>query len=277
MDYFTDTGYRVEVEQDLALKRQLLDVVVIRMREPVPPLPNPCDGLEDLRAHNLLTYKSLHEPLDGWAIEELIGHYVNYRKAIAPEAQPEAFGLYAVGTRRPQALAQAMALTPLKPGVYRLAVVTRTVTVIVLNEVATVTRNALWELFSGEPPKIAFGAKHYRWRQPDHNTVLQALYYRYHQTGVTMTYTFEDFRHDLALELVKELPPEERLKGLSPEELLKQLTPEERLKGLPPEELLKQLTPEERLKGLPPEGRLKDLSPQELEQLRRLLEKTLRP
>jgi hypothetical protein len=282
MDYFTGTGYRVEVEQDLALRRQLLDVVVIRTRERAPPLPDPCDGLEDLRAHNLLTYKSLHEPLNGWAIEELMGHYVNYRKALAPEAQAEAFGLYAVCTRRPRALAQVVALKPLKPGVYRLAVVTRPVTVIVLNEVATATRNALWGLFSGESAKVAFGARHYQWRQPDHNTVLQELYYRYHQTGVAMTYTFEDFRHDLALELVEELPPDERLKGLPPEERLKGLLPEERLKGLLPEERLKGLPPEERLRDLPVKERLKglsldellkSLSTDELEQLRRLLEK----
>ncbi|MCG6941560.1 MAG: hypothetical protein LJE69_09955 [Thiohalocapsa sp.] len=102
-DYFTGTGYAVELEKDLARKRQLLDVLVIREpeRTPVWRLPAPCDGLEGLRAHNLLTYKSLHESLDSWAIEELIGHYVNYRKAFAPGAAPDAFGLYAVSTRHP--------------------------------------------------------------------------------------------------------------------------------------------------------------------------------
>lgn len=45
-----------------------------------------------------MTYKSLHESLDAWAIEELIGHYVNYRKADeglsrahgAPDQYPDA-------------------------------------------------------------------------------------------------------------------------------------------------------------------------------------------
>ena len=34
-----------------------------------------------------------------------------------------------------------------------------------------------------------------------------------------MAYTFEDFERDLARRLVLELPPEERLRGLSEEEL----------------------------------------------------------
>ena len=44
-------------------------------------------GSTNLRAHNLLTYKSKQEPLDGWALDELIGHYVNYRKLISPESR----------------------------------------------------------------------------------------------------------------------------------------------------------------------------------------------
>jgi hypothetical protein len=39
-----------------------------------------------------------------------------------------------------------------------------------------------------------------------------------------MSYSFADFRHDLAMELLAELPPEERLRGLLPEERLRGLT-----------------------------------------------------
>jgi hypothetical protein len=78
----------VELEKELALSSQLLDVVIIEQRETDAPtrtveLP---DGLEDLRRHNLLTYKSRHEALDAWALDELIGHYVNYRKLTAVAA-----------------------------------------------------------------------------------------------------------------------------------------------------------------------------------------------
>ena len=70
--------------------------------EPPPELP---DGLENLRPHNLLTYKSRHEALSAWTLDELIGHYVNYRKlrrnAEGKRHPPDAFGLYAVATRFP--------------------------------------------------------------------------------------------------------------------------------------------------------------------------------
>lgn len=58
-------------------------------------LPN---GLDNLRAHNLLSYKSKREPLDDWALDELVGHYVTNRKLIGPKAGlvPESdFQLYA--------------------------------------------------------------------------------------------------------------------------------------------------------------------------------------
>jgi hypothetical protein len=130
-----------------------------------------------------------------------------------------------------------MKQTPLievKPGVYRLQVVERTITVIVPREVEASPRNALWELFSFEAEKVVQGARDYRWRQPDHASVLHEIYHRYRELGVTMSYTFEDFRHDLARELLQKLPPEERLKGLPPEEILKGLSDEgiARLKAL---------------------------------------------
>jgi hypothetical protein len=75
VDYFTDTPYLVELEKDLSLTQQLLDVVVIKKEsgEFQATLP---DGLENLTTHNLLSYKSMRESFDSWAIHELIGHYV---------------------------------------------------------------------------------------------------------------------------------------------------------------------------------------------------------
>src|SRR6266508_2303059 len=76
IDFFQGTTVSVETELDLSLKQQFLDVVLIRKGpEPVPrPLP---DGLEDLAAHNLITFKSHQESLDAWALWELVGHFVN--------------------------------------------------------------------------------------------------------------------------------------------------------------------------------------------------------
>ena len=106
-DYFHGTGWR-------------LDVLIIE-REPgqSTELSDPCDGFETLRPHNLLTYKSMHEPLDAWAIEELIGHYANYRKIVEPMPPPEAFGLYAVCARYPSGLARQVTLPTASASAWR--------------------------------------------------------------------------------------------------------------------------------------------------------------
>jgi hypothetical protein len=46
--------------------------------------------------------------------------------------------------------------------------------------------------------------------------------------------------------LLKKLPPEERVKGLSAQERVKGLSTHERMKGIPPEERLEGLSAEER-------------------------------
>jgi len=73
IDFFQGTTVTVETEIDLSLKQQFLDVVLIRKGpEPIPRrLP---DGFEALAAHNLVTFKSHQEALDGWALCELVGH-----------------------------------------------------------------------------------------------------------------------------------------------------------------------------------------------------------
>jgi len=44
--------------------------------KPIDKLP---DGLEHLADYNILTYKSMHQALVSWAIEEVIGHYVTVK------------------------------------------------------------------------------------------------------------------------------------------------------------------------------------------------------
>src|SRR3954454_18282850 len=121
MDFFRGTDIEVETEIDLSLKQQFIDVVLIR-RGP-GPLPRPLpDGFEELAAHNLVTFKSHQEALDGWALWELIGHFVNYRKQSSPSMQellPESdYRLFAVCARFPHNLTQQTPLTPLRQGVY---------------------------------------------------------------------------------------------------------------------------------------------------------------
>src|SRR5437660_1461127 len=120
-DFFAGSPFIVELEKDLSLKKQLLDVVILRKRRGrfTGRLP---DGFDDLANYNLITFKSHQDALDDWALKELTGHYVNYRKQVSPERKSllseEEFRLYAVCSRYPQNLASAVALRRLQDGVY---------------------------------------------------------------------------------------------------------------------------------------------------------------
>jgi hypothetical protein len=69
-DYFTDSPFVVELEKDLSLKKQFLDVVIVR-KDPGQFVGRLPDGLDDLVAHNLITFKSHQEALDDWALNDL--------------------------------------------------------------------------------------------------------------------------------------------------------------------------------------------------------------
>jgi len=58
--HFEHSPYQVEVEKDLTVKKQLIDVTVVR-REAAGNFDRYPDGLENMAEHNLLSYKSLHE------------------------------------------------------------------------------------------------------------------------------------------------------------------------------------------------------------------------
>ena len=280
-DVFSDTPWRVELEKDLAMQRQLLDVVIIEQTAPdaaaAVELP---DGLESLRAHNLLTYKSKQEPLDGWALHELAGHYVNYRKLLSLNERllPETdFQLYAVATRHPRGLASELPLQPTAwPGVYDVPWGTATIRLIVLSAIAEHPRNAVWELFGTQQDRIRHGARFYQPRHPGTWELIYRLYLCRILEDPSMTYTMQDLireTHQQVLcnltweerqAVLDQLPPEERLRGLGPEERLRGLGPEERLRGLGPEDVFKHFAPEERLRGLGPEERLRGLGPEDL-------------
>ncbi len=251
-DFFTGCPFEVEVEKDLSLKKQLLDIVIVRKGPGECPRPLP-DGLTELAAHNLITFKSFQEPLDAWALKELLGHYVNYRKQVSPSPKQllseEEFHLFAVCARYPRDLAAQVPLEEVNAGVYRCRWAVDVVRVVVLHQLPLSAHNAFLHLFSALPEQVRYGVSHFRPVSGETSTLLGQLLDRYEGEGVEMGYTAKDFRRDF----VNELSPEERLKGLSPEERLKGLPAEERLKGLPAEERLKGLSPEERLKGLTPE------------------------
>jgi hypothetical protein len=266
-DFFTRSPFDVEVEIDLSVKRQFLDIVILRrrsgqMNELLP------DGLDNIATYNLITYKSTHEALDSWTIDELLGHTVNYVKLVSPRESLlpiDEFRLYGISTRFPKKLAGEVELKQVRAGVYEAVWGAHRIRILVLREMPKAPQNALWEMFSGEPQKVASGLRAYEPRTPDIRGVMNALHERYGVEGAEMPYTWEDFRRDYTKEHLHELTLEERLEGLSSDERLEGLEPSERLEGLSPEERLQGLSPEELARRLKPSERLEGLSLEDIE------------
>ncbi len=229
IDFFQGSAISVETEMDLSRKQQHLDVVLVRQGPgPIPrPLP---DGFEDLAAHNLITFKSHQEALDAWALCELIGHFVNYRKQNSPSMQEllplTDFRLFAVCVRFPHNLAQEVTLTPIRPGVYEVRVLALTLRIIVVHQLPQHEQNAMLHLFSAREELLRYARDHYRPRSSETSTLLYELFLTY-QEDPEMASKLEEFVRQSIDELLKKLPPEKRLEGLSPEERLEGLSPED--------------------------------------------------
>lgn len=292
--------YSVSTEEELALRSQRLDVLIIEQAGALaanaqPPAERP-DGLEDLAKHNLLSFKAADEPFSGFSAEELLSHAVTYRKVAslralrvpAPDddtlAEPKEryrllpaadFRCFAVTTRFPRQLVKQLlpgsCQTTETPGIYHLRFGTQAFRLVVINQLDPHPRNAPWGLFATEETRwrAAFGAY---CPHSDIGIHLHNLIGYFRLGDGHMAYTQADMHREarewlkgFLPELLPELDPEERLKGLTPEQRLKGLDPEQRLKGLAPDVVLNRFDPEERLKGLAPEQRLKGLDPEFIE------------
>lgn len=240
-DYFTGSPFVVEIERDLSQQQQLLDVVIVR-REGGRFTERLPDGLDDLNDHNLITFKSHRETLDAWAMKELIGHYVAYRKLVSPspsELLPEDhFHLYAVCARFPHNLSGQVPWQKRQAGVYDCLWGTDTVRVVVAGELPPERHNAPLHLFSAAPELVGYGQGVYQQRSDFTSYLLRQLFERFQTEEVTMTYTMEDFKRDYFKEHFPKLSQKERL------EILQSLPPEqyrELFLSLPPEDVLNAL------------------------------------
>jgi hypothetical protein len=268
-DFFTGSPWIVEVELDLSVRKQLLDILIVHGGKGTFSGQLP-DGLAPLAEHNLISYKSLRQPLDDWTLKELTGHYTNYRKQVSPPDQllPEAlFRMIGLSTRFPQKLAGQLELKPVQAGVYDVRRGTDTIRVIVLSQIPKEPYNSLWHLFSGVPETVQFGVEHYRPRT-EVSTALYELFENYQVEGLSMPYTMEDLEREVARKHLQKLTVQERidelLENVPADELLERLTPEERLAGLSSDERLTGLSSDERLAGLSSDERLAGLSSDDL-------------
>ena len=233
-DFFTGSPFVVEMERDLSLTQQYLDVIIVRRRKGrfAARLP---DGLDDLAAHNLISFKSHQETLDDWALKELTGHYVNYRKQLSPGDEPllpeNVFRLYAVCSRFPQNLAQTVPWETLRQGVYQCRRGTDVFRVVVAGQLAQHEHNALLHLLSASAAQVGYGTEHYRQRSADTSTLIELFINGYRGEGLPMPYTMEDFRREFRKGFLRDLTPEQRqeaLQALTLDQVLEALAPEQR-------------------------------------------------
>jgi hypothetical protein len=243
VDFFRGTPVTVEPEKDLSLKKQLLDMLLLR-KEAGPLNCRLPDGFEEFAHFNLVTFKSHQEKLSAWALLELLGHYVNLRKQVSPSMDEAAlrpedeFRLYAVCARYPQQLAgMNIPLRPIMEGVYEVSVLTSRIRVIVANQLPRQEHNAMLHLFSSKADLLDYGRQHYRPRSGDTSTLLLLLYRQYQREGEIMPDMLEEFAREEVDRLLKELPVEKRLEGLTSEQRLEGMTTEQFLRGLSPETL----------------------------------------
>jgi len=265
MDFFEGSPFVVETEVDLSLKKQYLDIVVIRKGngEFHRPLP---DGFAPLADHNLISFKSHQDTFDYWSVLELIGYYVNYRKQASPSLgellREDQFRLIGITSRFPEGLAKNVALEESQSGVYDINMGPLRIRLLVIRNLADDPVNAMLKLFSIVPDQIDFACQHYRPHSTDTTGIVDNLIRMYRKEDTKMATSLEELNRKIMKEAMEKATVDDRLKGLPPEQVLKRFSPEERLKGLPAEE---------RLKGLPTEERLKGLSPEEIEAFLRAL------
>jgi len=245
IDLFTDTTYVVELEKDLSLKQQFLDIVIIKKTGKTLAMELP-DGFDNLKDYSLVTFKSLREPLDVWAIQELIGHYVNYRKQVSGDKllPKEKFGLYAIATRYPRDLIKQTKPKIVQPGVYDLDLKIGIIRIIAFNKIPKTKNNALWCMFSAVAKTVDWGWSNYKLKSIT-STIFNQLYEYYQLEGIKVAYTRVDYERDMKQEFLGRLSLEERLSGLKPDEVLSHYKPEEVFKFYKPEERLAGLTEEQ--------------------------------
>jgi hypothetical protein len=116
---------------------------------------------------------------------------------------------------------------------------------VVPNQLPEVQHNALLHLFSTRGELLAFGSRNYHIHSRDASTLLLQLFRRVQRELAVMSNALHEFAREAIDELLKELPVEKRLEGLSADQILKAVPIEKRLEGLSPEQRVQGLSAEE--------------------------------
>ena len=283
------------MEKDLSMWQKFLDILLVRedQHSNWHPQHSP-DGFapNDLRAHNLISFKSFQESFNSNAAEHLVACISDYRYWVQAEKRPHSgtepellpndqLQTITVTAQYPRKLADELGANQWQStssdGVYEMKWGTRPIRVIVCRRVEIATRNALWLLFSGDEERVAFAMQHFGLNNQEMSTILTDISETYQLQGLNMPYTIEDYKRECiekALESIKTLPADEQedvLEQLPADLRLRGLDAKDRLEGLDAQDRLEGLDAKDRLEGLDAKDLFEGLSTEELEELRKLI------
>jgi hypothetical protein len=254
-DLYTGTSYKVEIEKELSLKKQQLDILLIEQKDDKLILPSETpDGLENLNKHNLITFKSHQESLDHWAVQELISHYVTYRKILSTKNKNVSiadFNLYAISTKFPQKLFSTLKPKQLKQGVYSQEILNKIITFIILSEIPNKSKDYIWNLFSNNTSKIVKGLTILQQKHPRISSMLGIIFNQHYNLGeLKMSYTIDDLTKEFVQENIHVLDTEQVLSKYSADEVLSKYSADEVLSKYSADEVLSKYSADEKLSGL---------------------------
>ena len=168
-------------------------------------------------------------------IRRILASRLPYRKLVSHSPSQllaeDQFRLYAVTARYPHNLSGQVPWQRVHAGVYDCRWGTDTIRVVVAGELSREPHNAPLHLFSASPELVGFGGRAYQRHSPNASGLLVQLFEGLQAEGFPMPYTMEDFQRQFVKEHFAKLTPEER------EDVIKSLPPEERLAGLTEEQI----------------------------------------
>ncbi len=176
--FFRGSPFDVATEFDVTLRKQFLDIVVIRKREGEFHRPLP-DGFGPLANHNLISFKSHQDAFDAWALQELVAYYVCYRKQVSGEKKKllpaTEFCLIAISARSPVGLMTAIPLVERHLGVYDIEWGRLAIRLIVIRELPVEDANTILLLFSQATSQLEFAVRHYRSTKADASGLIDQM------------------------------------------------------------------------------------------------------
>jgi len=219
------------------------------------------DGFDNLREHNLITYKSIEDTLNRWAIYELYGHFINYCKQALDndiEVNFDNCQLYGISTRVPKKLLSQGPFSKVQDGIYDLEVLQYNTRIIVTGDMSKESNNAIWHLFSGKPHKFKYAQHYYEAHYTSLKALMQQLLGHYKEAGVPlMSFDLDKYyadmvakSHEMIIDEEWDVLMEKLFEKKTPDEVMSRFSTEARLKGISVDERLQGVSVDERLQGV---------------------------